>query len=157
MVEVLVDDRIRNRHPRLFSSSTLFYRALRAISTNHFQAPVRRFIVDLFDVEINPNTLMKLMHLERGSYSVGPPHPDDAPNQNGWHLRQDSVDSDTRRRARSSPGPEPSEPVSGGRPRGMTVGESGSAKPTDVPPVPPLPIHPPRGRSSITSSIDTRE
>lgn len=138
------DIRIRNRHPRIFSSTTLFYRALRAISTNHFQAPVRRFIVDLFDVEINPHTLMRLTHLERGSYPVGPPHPDDTPQEkdkeavNGWRLSTDSVDSDTRRRAKSSPGPEPSEQLRT-RPRGLTVGESGTPKFTDTPPVPPVP------------------
>ncbi|BEJ06093.1 hypothetical protein CcaverHIS641_0306150 [Cutaneotrichosporon cavernicola] len=118
--------RIRNRHPRLFSSTTLFYRALRAISTNHFQAPVRRFICDLFSVEINPQTLLKFMHLERTS--PAPP-----PEENGWRLSTGSVDSDTRRRARSSPGPEPTEPYRSIRPRGVTVGATSLSEADPLP------------------------
>lgn len=92
---------VRNRHPRLFASTTLFHRALRAISTNHFQAPVRRFILDLFDVQLTPHTLSRLAHMERGA-----PGSLDLRKE---HRRTDSKDStsESRRRSQSSPRPEP--------------------------------------------------
>ncbi len=46
------------------SQSRCFHRALRIISTNHFQAPVRRFILDLFDIPLEADTLIQLRHLE---------------------------------------------------------------------------------------------
>ncbi|TXT05984.1 hypothetical protein VHUM_03745 [Vanrija humicola] len=112
--------RVRNRHPRLFHSVTFFHRALRAISTNHFQAPVRKFILDLFDVQIGPHTLPRLAHVERGSYIHGPPHPDvittevlpggapmvDSP---GAADNMSPSDTENRPRASSSPGREPPE------------------------------------------------
>nr|KIR45878.1 sterility protein Ste20 [Cryptococcus bacillisporus CA1280] len=56
--------RIRTRHPKYFSSITLFHRALRTISTNHFQAPVRRFILDLFELKLERPTLIQLAGIE---------------------------------------------------------------------------------------------
>ncbi|ODO05811.1 hypothetical protein I350_04872 [Cryptococcus amylolentus CBS 6273] len=56
--------RIRTRHPKYFSSVTLFHRALQTISTNHFQAPVRRFILELFEVKLDRHALIQLAGLE---------------------------------------------------------------------------------------------
>lgn len=96
---------MRNRHPRLFASTTLFHRALRAISTNHFQAPVRRFILDLFDVQLTPHSLARLAHMERGGSERTSHHE----RKGSGHRRTDSKDStgESRRRSQSSPGPEP--------------------------------------------------
>lgn len=143
--------RVRTRHPRMFSSTTLFYRAMRAISTNHFQAPVRRFILDLFDVELGPHTLPRLAHLERGSYAWGSACKDDADadkklleNGGSGGVKQitnqatdNDNDADTRRRARSSPGPEPPTAAGQRRSRGLTTSE---LTPTHVraPTAPPM-------------------
>lgn len=119
--------KIRNRHPRLFASTTLFYRAIRSISTAHFQAPVRRFVLELFSVEITPQTLTRMVHMEKGSYSVGPPHPDQV--EQSPTRSNGSSSPETRPRARSSPGPEREPKIT--RARGATVSER--------PPMPPLP------------------
>ncbi|KAK8850712.1 hypothetical protein IAR55_004632 [Kwoniella newhampshirensis] len=60
--------RIRNRHPRYFSSITLYHRALLSISSNHYQAPVRRFILDLFEIKLEPETLTQLAGIEELAY-----------------------------------------------------------------------------------------
>lgn len=102
---------VRNRHPRLFASTTLFHRALRAISTNHFQAPVRRFILELFDVQLTPHTLARLAHMERGGSERTSHHERKGSHERktAGHKRSDSRDStgESRRRSQSSPGPEP--------------------------------------------------
>ncbi|OCF45562.1 sterility protein Ste20 [Kwoniella heveanensis CBS 569] len=62
--------RIRNRHPRYFSSVTLFHRALRSISTNHYQAPVRRFILDLFELKLEEDVLTQLVGVEQMAHRL---------------------------------------------------------------------------------------
>ncbi|WVQ95387.1 hypothetical protein IAU59_002484 [Kwoniella sp. CBS 9459] len=62
--------RIRNRHPRYFSSITLFHRALRSISTNHYQAPVRRFILDLFELKLEEDILTQLVGVEQMAHRL---------------------------------------------------------------------------------------
>lgn len=105
--------RIRTRHPRYFSSITILLRAIRMISTNHYQAPVRRFILDLFDIPFEPDTLVQLRHLELASYS--------SPRV----LRHgDGEEREARRRSASSPGPEPPGRIA--RTRGSTISEMGS-------------------------------
>ncbi|KAK4687008.1 rapamycin-insensitive companion of mTOR, partial [Tremellales sp. Uapishka_1] len=101
--------RIRNRHPRHFASITLFHRATRMISSNHYQAPVRRFILDLFDVQLSSETLLQLNHLE--DTASAPPLVDRAV--------EDMDAREHRRRSASSPGPQPLERTR--RARGLTV------------------------------------
>jgi rapamycin-insensitive companion of mTOR len=137
---------LRFRHPRYFSSITLFHRALCVISTNHFQAPVRRFIMDLFDVKIEPDTLIQLRHLENptsapllspmkrlalgqpDASSAGPRLSPLSPMrrvQTEVLADEDDLDAHEgrRRRSASSPGPEP--PGRLGRARGLTISEVG--------------------------------
>ena len=52
------------REPRHFSSLPLFYRALQMVSTNHFVSPVRKFILDLFDLRLDPETLVGMRSIE---------------------------------------------------------------------------------------------
>jgi hypothetical protein len=56
--------RIRARHPKYFASVSLYHRALRMISTNHYLPPVRGFILDLFDIQLTPDVLARLRRLE---------------------------------------------------------------------------------------------
>ncbi|WVR08773.1 hypothetical protein IAU60_005831 [Kwoniella sp. DSM 27419] len=106
--------RIRTRHPRYFSSITLFHRALRSISTNHYQAPVRRFILDLFEIKLEEETLVQLAGVERMAWqsavaaAENPASRRDgasrAQSRRGQPIESDS-DREQRRRSRSSPGP----------------------------------------------------
>lgn len=106
--------RLRNKQPRYFSSLPLFHRAARMISTNHYQAPVRRFILDLFDVPLDSDTLVQLVTMEQKSLRLI------AQRRRGEEEGRSSRRSRTsgtgqtperemehRRRSASSPGPEP--------------------------------------------------
>ncbi|KAK1923142.1 Rapamycin-insensitive companion of mTOR, middle domain-containing protein [Papiliotrema laurentii] len=109
--------RIRNRQPRYFSSLPLFHRAARMISTNHYQAPVRRFVLDLFNIPLDMETLDEMVRLEQVSLRLT------APSRLG---RDSEVRSghEHRKRSASSPGPEPPgrvEGLSGRRNRGLTI------------------------------------
>ncbi|CAD6567983.1 MAG: hypothetical protein TREMPRED_004194 [Tremellales sp. Tagirdzhanova-0007] len=103
--------RIRNRHPRYFASITLVHRAIRMISTNHYTAQVRRFILDLFEISLESDTLVQLRHLEQASYS--------SPRM----IQHGDGEYEARRRSASSPGPEPPGRVT--RTRGLTISEMG--------------------------------
>lgn len=123
---VLMIVRMRNRHLRYFSSITLFHRALRIISTNHYPAPVRRFILDLFDIQINAETLVQLRHIELTSFAQPAPmanlheHADEhSPNMSTDQEGHDGGDPH-RRRSASYPGPE--RPAAA-RKRGLTISE----------------------------------
>ena len=108
--------RIRNRSPRHFSSLVLFHRALRLISSNHYQAPVRRFVLDLFQIKITADTVAQLVRLERESLSS---RTESAEKESGY---EPDHELEMRRRSASSPGPEPAA-RSGqtGRTRGLTI------------------------------------
>jgi len=130
--------RVRNRHPRYFASITLFHRAIRTISTNHYQAPVRRFILDLFDVKLTPDTLLQLRLLEQQTYA--PRQEDDSHNHRQVHGEKleegpaESSDEAHRGRSASSPGPVPDARTSNGRMRGLTVSGVRSGVDEAVPP-----------------------
>ncbi|WVW80639.1 hypothetical protein I302_102625 [Kwoniella bestiolae CBS 10118] len=80
--------KIRTRHPRYFSSIILFHRALRSVSTNHYQAPVRRFILDLFEVRLDAEILTQLVGVEGMS----------------WRIRHDSTNTDNSDKTRVGDG-----------------------------------------------------
>ena len=120
--------RIRNRQPHFFSSLPLWHRAARMISTNHYQAPVRRFILDLFDIPIDPETLSELMKHEQSSLKLItlPTNISQSPTSTDGH----------RKRSASSPGPKPIDIVERPdrmRSRGLTLsqleGKEGLNKP----------------------------
>ncbi|KAL7420859.1 hypothetical protein Q5752_004812 [Cryptotrichosporon argae] len=116
----------RQRHARLFSSVTFFHRALRLISTSHFTATIRRFILDQFAVALEPDTLLRLRHIELQAHvtPLVPYGARDAPAPGQALEDADGDDDDghdARPRARSSPGPEP--PGRPTRARGLTVSE----------------------------------
>lgn len=128
----LTSSRIRNRHSRYFSSITLFHRALRIISTNHYPAPVRRFILDLFDIQINSETLVQLRHIELSSFAqpaqMANLHEHADEHSDSAHAHHDTQKDDShnhdhnehRRRSASNPGPE--RPVNH-RKRGLTISD----------------------------------
>ncbi len=99
------------------------------ISNNHYQAPVRRFILDLFDVKLSPETLIRLRHLDLASGAKqtstgeeGNERHDEDRLQKEYIVdgSEDESHPESRRRSASSPGPEPlSRQV---RARGLTIG-----------------------------------
>ncbi|KAF8645235.1 hypothetical protein AX16_008062 [Volvariella volvacea WC 439] len=50
----------RPEYRAIFSSPEMFYRALHIISTQRFRLPIRRYILDLFSVDLNRETLSAL-------------------------------------------------------------------------------------------------
>ncbi|KII86754.1 hypothetical protein PLICRDRAFT_43412 [Plicaturopsis crispa FD-325 SS-3] len=50
----------RHEYKHIFSSPTMFYRALQAISTQRYRLPVRRYILDLFNLELDSSVVDKL-------------------------------------------------------------------------------------------------
>lgn len=112
---------------------TLFHRALRIISTNHYPAPVRRFIIDLFEIQLNHETLVQLRHIELSSFALPVPlshlhehddehyvdldHGHDHDDYNAYHGRSGR---EHRRRSASYPGPE--RPAAH-RKRGLTISD----------------------------------
>ncbi|KAK0504126.1 Rapamycin-insensitive companion of mTOR, N-term-domain-containing protein [Armillaria luteobubalina] len=50
----------RPEYRAVFSSPTMFFRALHMISTQRYRLPVRRYIMDLFTVEMDSNLITKL-------------------------------------------------------------------------------------------------
>ena len=54
--------RMKSRHEyrRIFGSTTMFYRAMHAISSQKYRLPVRRYIIDLFNLELDEEVVKKL-------------------------------------------------------------------------------------------------
>ncbi|TFK61396.1 hypothetical protein BDN72DRAFT_805030 [Pluteus cervinus] len=50
----------RPEYRPIFTSPTMFFRALHIISTQRYRLPVRRYILDLFNLELNQNTVAGL-------------------------------------------------------------------------------------------------
>jgi len=74
--------RPESRH--IFSSCPVFYRALHAISSQRYRLPVRRFILDLFDIELSTETIRALS--ESASELAVPTVPKPAPNTRRGRL-----------------------------------------------------------------------
>ncbi|KAG5651656.1 hypothetical protein H0H81_007936 [Sphagnurus paluster] len=52
----------RPEYRRIFTSPTMFFRALHIISTQRYRLPIRRYIIDLFNLELNQDLVTKLKH-----------------------------------------------------------------------------------------------
>lgn len=50
----------RPEYRAIFTSPKMFYRALHIISTRRYRLPVRRYIIDLFNLELNPELVLAL-------------------------------------------------------------------------------------------------
>lgn len=48
----------RPEYRAIFTSPKMFYRALHIISTRRYRLPVRRYIIDLFNLELNPELVL---------------------------------------------------------------------------------------------------
>ncbi|KAL1715385.1 Rapamycin-insensitive companion of mTOR, N-term-domain-containing protein [Schizophyllum commune] len=66
----------RPEYHDIFSSPAMFYRALQTISGQHYRLPVRRYIIDLFNLELNAETVHQLHEASRTMV----PHPSHKPS-----------------------------------------------------------------------------
>ncbi|VDC00682.1 unnamed protein product [Peniophora sp. CBMAI 1063] len=64
----------RPEYKHIFSSIPMFYRALHIISTSRYRLPVRRFIFDLFDIQLDPDNVAGLADASR-TLVMGPAKP----------------------------------------------------------------------------------
>lgn len=53
--------RLKIRHRELFSSPSLYYRALDMLENYHYRLPVRRYIIELFDVKLDQEFARSIM------------------------------------------------------------------------------------------------
>lgn len=52
--------RIRSKHRQIFSSPSLYFRVIHMISHNHFKQPIRAFVLDMFDIQLDGYLLEKI-------------------------------------------------------------------------------------------------
>ncbi|KAJ7600701.1 Rapamycin-insensitive companion of mTOR, N-term-domain-containing protein [Mycena floridula] len=74
----------RPEHRNLFSSPTMLYRALHTISTQRYRLPVRRYILDMFNIELDAEMIATLK--DRGEKLK--PHPGQSSKS---HLNRQSM------------------------------------------------------------------
>ncbi|KAG8904203.1 hypothetical protein FRB99_002106 [Tulasnella sp. 403] len=55
--------RFKSIHRAIFSSIPLFYRVLHLLSTHRYRLPVRRYILDLFDIDLDPDVMATIYSL----------------------------------------------------------------------------------------------
>ncbi|KAG9079106.1 hypothetical protein FS749_008827, partial [Ceratobasidium sp. UAMH 11750] len=103
--------RLRNKPHgrRTFQSVPLFYRALHILGTHRFRLPVRRYVLDLFDIRLDP-AVVTVMH-EFGQ-SLSPPQPrteeeEDTTPQIAAPQPTVTASSTPEMRQTRSPGPPP--------------------------------------------------
>ncbi|KZO96980.1 hypothetical protein CALVIDRAFT_480721 [Calocera viscosa TUFC12733] len=65
--------RLKTRHHRLFSSITLLYRVLHLISTHSYRFSVRKYVLDLFEVRLDPKTIAALRKAAASLQEITPP------------------------------------------------------------------------------------
>lgn len=53
--------RLKIRHREIFSSPSLYYRALDMLENYHYRLPVRRYIIELFDVKLDQEFADRIM------------------------------------------------------------------------------------------------
>src|ERR1700730_3056619 len=55
----------KSEYRPVFSSRAIFFRALHAISTQRYRLPVRRYILELFTIELDPEVVASLEEYSR--------------------------------------------------------------------------------------------
>ncbi|KAG8875681.1 hypothetical protein FRB97_004816 [Tulasnella sp. 331] len=67
--------RFKSLHRAVFASIPLYYRALHVISTQRYRLPVRRYILDLFDIELDADVMATISGLQKSLYQPPLPPP----------------------------------------------------------------------------------
>ncbi|GAB1520827.1 hypothetical protein RhiTH_003915 [Rhizoctonia solani] len=96
---------------RAFQSIPLFYRALHILGTQRFRLPVRRYVLDLFDLKLDP-TVITLLREFRQKLAEPEPQPEEKPSTPQIVApRPRSATSTPDVRQARSPGPPPTAPA----------------------------------------------
>ncbi|GAA5961649.1 hypothetical protein JCM3765_000463 [Sporobolomyces pararoseus] len=53
--------KLKSRHRSHFSSPSLYYRAIDMLSSHHYRQPVRKYILELFDYDLDPHNVDQLV------------------------------------------------------------------------------------------------
>ncbi|TFY75873.1 hypothetical protein EWM64_g8137, partial [Hericium alpestre] len=77
--------KLKPEYKSVFSSVSTFYRALDLISNSHYRLPVRRYVFDLFNIELDSDIVKQLAEYSKtlvqpSSRSPRPAHPNRVPN-----------------------------------------------------------------------------
>jgi len=56
-------NRFKLQHRAIFSSVSLFYRVLHLLSTQRYRLPVRRYVLDLFDIDLDPDVMASILNI----------------------------------------------------------------------------------------------
>lgn len=118
----------RPEYRKVFTSLSMFYRALHAISTSRYRLPVRRFIFDLFAIELDYDVVKQLA--EYAKVLRAPVSKEVKPNPNGRVVsvlfstsRAAASESDEEEEVSNSHRPAKADaPVMSLRPRSTVVG-----------------------------------
>lgn len=58
-------NRLRNRQRQLFGSIPLYMRVMRMLSNEHYKQPVRAFVLDMFDLQLDAATMAAMSNFVR--------------------------------------------------------------------------------------------
>jgi rapamycin-insensitive companion of mTOR len=67
--------KVKPEYRPVFSSYTMLYRALHIISTSKYKQPVRRYILDLFNLHFDQTTMLQIAAVSRQLYAATTPKP----------------------------------------------------------------------------------
>ncbi|THH20076.1 hypothetical protein EW146_g1188 [Bondarzewia mesenterica] len=117
----------RPEYRKVFSSLSMFYRGLHMISTSRYRLPVRRFIFDLFDIELNYDVVKQLAEYARvlrasPSKAAKPVRSSRVVSVLFPVHRADASESDEEEEGSNVHRPKADAPVMSLRPRSMIVG-----------------------------------
>ena len=123
----------------IFSSPRMFYRALHTISTQKYRLPVRRYVFDLFNIELDADVVRLLAE---SAVALRVPYPVDSESEaaatNGTSGR-DASESESRSETSTSD----SSDVDTDRGHAAVEDEDDSRTEPRVPSMPPPPLPPP--------------
>ncbi|CUA72508.1 Protein ste16 [Schizosaccharomyces pombe 972h-] [Rhizoctonia solani] len=95
---------------RAFQSIPLFYRALHILGTQRFRLPVRRYVLDLFDIKLDPAVINLLHEFGKKLAEPEPQQEEKAPVPQIVAPRPSTATSTPDVRHTRSPGPPPTAP-----------------------------------------------
>lgn len=122
--------KIKPEYRDVFTSPGVFARVLHILSTQKYKLPVRRYILDLFDISLDVDTV-KAISDARNSMQVMPSAPSTTPNPRPARMRAFSVigrpradesDDDNSDEDAGAKPPIPNRPVMSLRPMSTIVG-----------------------------------
>ncbi|KAI0061413.1 hypothetical protein BV25DRAFT_1900415 [Artomyces pyxidatus] len=114
----------RPEYQSVFASVTMFYRALHMLSTSRYRLPVRRYVFDLFDIDLDPDVVKQLG--ECSKTLLAPPSASSPPSRVVSVLfaarRSHASESDEEEDIQAHRPMENAPPVMSLRPKSMIVG-----------------------------------